>query len=1381
MKKFLKDDDSVVSALSVATQQTSNGRLVTGRGIDYYRKKNSPNIGKKARMNGTLSPTSTLRSFGSPGRDNFDTDSIETSRKLGTIGSTGSMTSLGGSTTKMRGSMSSFNKFTNTNKDPKVIALRRNVILGDFMNGFNDSKGEFKSTNSQWKFKQWQMLVFISSTFTDTRLERNILLDDILPELRDEAIQHDIEVTFVDMRWGIRDEHTLKHRTWLECQKELKRCKDESCGLFFLSLQSQKYGYMPLPRTIDKYAFERAIAANTKEIKLLADMWFQYDENSIPPHYVLRDLESLDDASFWENALPKLRDAFMGIRFDKTMATSVILGRSISEWEAKFSLITDEDAARSMWVHRSFNGRVENGKFADTTQDAPTNTKLKDLKKWINGKIRKAAPQRIHNYSDISLDSYLSEHNNDFLDYTTSMKINTLSAMQVELRNIISVKEEFDANGCNMNLPGYLLEEFLHHANWAHDLCASFISREGLVEKGLEMALKPNQKFEDSRAVVARTLLNGGKVLKYKALSFVVMGAPGVGKSAYMAKIANELFNLNKEAAAAADAADKNKSASNGRLGGRKKATLAPTIPPSKLLLIRFCGTGGGTTSTFSLIAGLVSQIEYSLDQSTPPLQRSKMSTFRRFRELVKDRPLLIIIDSIDKIVGGVEIFENLSIHHDTRIIVSVTRMRDDSNMTLFAMDNDVPCLEVEKLTTTTSRPSGEDAETAVIVDEYLRRKSRKLSIPQRGLVLEKLNSDPRAIYLSLVLREVEKWQSFDNLENLVLEEFTGGVMCQILDKVELDCGELMSRLAIGCLTLSVNGINDIEMEDVLSLNKGVMYAVFQYDYPKLWRLPSHVWLRLRNSLIGLIVERQRGCLHWHHEELQSIALHRFSSPEEKENIHRTLGIYFSNRVEPDIRLKGRILSQPLCINGISPFLSGANFNTRRYNEGAHHLIEGGLYNEAVDEMCNLEYASACILSDEGYGLISRLERLAKHFESVKFPNTDIAKRVNDYYNWVSTKFESISKDSPILMLTVTASMEPTTSCVYLDYLRLWKSTKMDIESNKYSDSSWVRGMTLHSSEKGFKDPSYKTYNSCIVWTPDSSRVATCSGIQNVDIWDVKSVSVVGNVTCPGKHPILQMSWAYDGKLLATSTRVEVFIWCCEFPDKKHATLIKTLGVSSDRTQVGRFSPTALELCCGSPNRKITLWGGGIDFTLQETYTISKGSSKYGKQKVAVPDICEINWSSDGQILSGLTVGNLRIWQKADTVPKATFTPAHGSRITSSDFSPDGNRIATTSEDGSVTIWNTFTTAKHSVFEKHRTAVTCISWHKDGSLIASGSKDGMVLVWNVLTGEVVQHLFGHYHEIVTVSWSPSGLELVSSSSNDHYILWDSTKNGGKVI
>jgi hypothetical protein len=70
MKKFLKDDDSAVSALSVATQQTSNGRLVTGRGIDYYRKKNSPNIGKKARMNGTLSPTSTLRSFGSPGRDN---------------------------------------------------------------------------------------------------------------------------------------------------------------------------------------------------------------------------------------------------------------------------------------------------------------------------------------------------------------------------------------------------------------------------------------------------------------------------------------------------------------------------------------------------------------------------------------------------------------------------------------------------------------------------------------------------------------------------------------------------------------------------------------------------------------------------------------------------------------------------------------------------------------------------------------------------------------------------------------------------------------------------------------------------------------------------------------------------------------------------------------------------------------------------------------------------------------------------------------------------------------------------------------------------------------------------------------------------------------
>jgi hypothetical protein len=51
-----------------------------------------------------------------------------------------------------------------------------------------------------WKRPTWQLLVFVSSTFTDTHRERDFLMKELFPELFDTARKHNIEVCFVDMR-----------------------------------------------------------------------------------------------------------------------------------------------------------------------------------------------------------------------------------------------------------------------------------------------------------------------------------------------------------------------------------------------------------------------------------------------------------------------------------------------------------------------------------------------------------------------------------------------------------------------------------------------------------------------------------------------------------------------------------------------------------------------------------------------------------------------------------------------------------------------------------------------------------------------------------------------------------------------------------------------------------------------------------------------------------------------------------------------------------------------------------------------------------------------------------------------------------------------------
>lgn len=50
---------------------------------------------------------------------------------------------------------------------------------------------------------KFRLLVFVSSTFTDTEKERNILLEKVVPKLRKFGLLNGgIDVTFVDLRWG---------------------------------------------------------------------------------------------------------------------------------------------------------------------------------------------------------------------------------------------------------------------------------------------------------------------------------------------------------------------------------------------------------------------------------------------------------------------------------------------------------------------------------------------------------------------------------------------------------------------------------------------------------------------------------------------------------------------------------------------------------------------------------------------------------------------------------------------------------------------------------------------------------------------------------------------------------------------------------------------------------------------------------------------------------------------------------------------------------------------------------------------------------------------------------------------------------------------------
>jgi hypothetical protein len=197
--------------------------------------------------------------------------------------------------------------------------------------------------HSEWKAPSFEIIIFLSSTFTDTQRERNYCMNELLPQLVDRYRQFGIRVTFVDMRWGVKDENTLDHLTWIACYEELKRCEENSIGVFFISLQSHKYGYCPLPKFIGRKAFEERFATLTPEQQALVEVWYTLDTNHLMDggRYVLKNLKGgstpeekeQEKIEYWEGALPKLVRAFEGVVFDTVNGTELKVGRSVTSYE----------------------------------------------------------------------------------------------------------------------------------------------------------------------------------------------------------------------------------------------------------------------------------------------------------------------------------------------------------------------------------------------------------------------------------------------------------------------------------------------------------------------------------------------------------------------------------------------------------------------------------------------------------------------------------------------------------------------------------------------------------------------------------------------------------------------------------------------------------------------------------------------------------------------------------------------------------------------------------------------------------------------------------------------------------------------------------------
>ena len=98
--------------------------------------------------------------------------------------------------------------------------------------------------------------VFVSSTFSDLKHERNALQERVFPRLEQLCAQNGFQFQAIDLRWGVSSEAGLNHRTMRICFDELRRAQEISPRPNFLILLGNRYGWRPLPEEISVAEFQ---------------------------------------------------------------------------------------------------------------------------------------------------------------------------------------------------------------------------------------------------------------------------------------------------------------------------------------------------------------------------------------------------------------------------------------------------------------------------------------------------------------------------------------------------------------------------------------------------------------------------------------------------------------------------------------------------------------------------------------------------------------------------------------------------------------------------------------------------------------------------------------------------------------------------------------------------------------------------------------------------------------------------------------------------------------------------------------------------------------------------------------------------------------------
>lgn len=281
-----------------------------------------------------------------------------------------------------------------------------------------------------------------------------------------------------------------------------------------------------------------------------------------------------------------------------------------------------------------------------------------------------------------------------------------------------------------------------------------------------------------------------------------------------------------------------------------------------------------------------------------------------------------------------------------------------------------------------------------------------------------------------------------------------------------------------------------------------------------------------------------------------------------------------------------------------------------------------------------------------------------------------------------------------------------------------------------------------------------------LAFSPDSTHVAAVCDAPSIFVFrldDMAQRTLRGHRQKPD-----DVAFSPDGRFLASTSSAGILrLWDLESDSSE------PIAVHEDGDGPLAFAPTGELLVTGHRDGRVRLWSTPSDDNEDSRLLRTFGAGRSSP-------IAAIAFDNAGERVAVTSMdGGIHLFNVRTGEREMTFRDEGAPALTVA-FHPNDGLIATGSSDATVWLWRPGATDEEAVILRHSDGIRDLAFSPDGELLAVGSAAGFVHLWDLETSREVGQTAETDGQVLTLAFSPNG-ELIATGGTDQTLrIWRRT-------